>query len=346
MNIERKILILTVIIIFSLVLFNLWKSRNKMKTSFENFSLMNSESKEMSNMRNSDNGSGIVSIETTNEKILNMPLREFCVKSSFNTACSGTFMNTQAIQYVLSRGCRFIDFEVYLVNNILCVGVSSNPLTGSQNITSTNTITLDAALREIIVSGFSAPAPNPNDPLFVRIRLQSKNIDKRTSGIFKTTAMVIANTLINRLYTETVTSSTPLINIMGKIVLVWDKISSPDYKSETSLTSLISMESGGDSMINNSYNTTLSLSILPPRVHDDEMTSDVKIIRNISPDNNDSDASNPNNIKMIGEYGAQYVCNRFYIKDANLISYEEFFRHSRYAFVPFNIAIPYVTIPL
>lgn len=345
MNIERKLLILAVIVIFSFVLFNLWQSRNKMKLSSENFSLMNSDGREMSNMRNSDNGPGVVSIETTNEKTLNMPLREFCVKSSFNTACSGTFMNTQAIQYVLSRGCRFIDFEVYLVDNILCVGVSSNPLTGSQNITSTNTITLDAALRQVIVSGFSAPTPNPSDPLFVRIRLQSKNIDKRTSGIYKMAAMVITNTLVNRLYTETVTPSTPLINIMGKIVLVWDKLSSPEYKSETSLTSLISMESGGDSMISNSYNTTLSLSILPPRIHDDEITSDVKIIRNISPDNNDSTVSNPNNIKMIGEYGAQYVCNRFYIKDANLLSYEKFFKNSRYAFVPFNVAIPYVAIP-
>lgn len=344
MNIEKKLLILAIILIFSGILYNLMHTRVKMKAAMENFTIMNSEKSEINKMTVSETGPGVTSINTKDKSFLDLPIREFCVKSSFNSACSGSYMSVDTISYVLSRGCRFLDFEVYLVDDILCVGVSNNPLTGSQNITSTNTISLDAAFRQIITSGFSSPAPNPNDPLFVRIRLQTKNIDVLTSGVYNNVAMVIKNTLINRLYSDNVTSTTPINALMGKVVLVWDKISSGDYISDPKLTALVNMESGGDSMRTLSNASILTHSITPPHIHDDNNTSDVLMVRNISPDNSDSATSNPDSAKMISDYGIQFVCNRFYITDRNLANYEEFFRYGKCAFVPFSTAIPYLSI--
>jgi len=291
-----------------------------------------------------DVGAGVLSIETADTSITNLPLREFCVKSSFNSACTGSYMNVLAVTYVLSRGCRFLDFEVYLINDVLCVGVSTNPLTGSQNITSSNTIPLDTALRQVIASGFSAPSPNANDPIFVRIRLQVAGTDTVTSGVYKKASMVIQTTLGNRLYSGLVTSDTLLSSLMSTVVLVWDKTSSPGYITEPALTALVNIESGGDSMRTFTNKSISTQSLSPPHIHDDNLTSDVVLIRSVSPDNTERTTINPINTSLISEHGVQYVCNRFYITDANLTSYEKFFKYNRYAFIPFSQAIPYAAI--
>lgn len=345
MNIEKKILILAVIVIFSAILYNLMKARSILKASIESFSIMGSASSELSAMTVSDTVPGIVSMEFGGS-IDNLPIREFCVKSSFNSACTGSYVDARAINYVLSRGCRFLDFEVYNINNILCVGVSTNPITGKQNVTSKNTISLDTALRQVIVSGFSSPSPNASDPIFVRIRLQVSGEDAISSEVYKNIASIINSTLNNRLYDKLVTSETPLRDLMGKIVLVWDNKISPEYVIAPKLVALVNIDSDSDLMRTFTNKLLSAQSLTPPHINDDSLTSDVYIMRNVSPDNTNESSINPINATLISEHGAQYVCNRFYIPDANLVSYEKFFRDNKRAFVPFSQAIPYTTISL
>ena len=84
------------------------------------------------------NGSG-----TSSSRNLNLPLREYCIKSSYNTALSGKYVSTDMIKYVLTRGCRFLDFEIFYVDNGPCVAYSVDPT--FVTVTSKNTIKLSEA---------------------------------------------------------------------------------------------------------------------------------------------------------------------------------------------------------
>ena len=65
-------------------------------------------------------------IRTYNVKTIgDLPVKEFIIKSAFNAACTGNYMNTDMIKYVLSRGCRLLDFQLYYDTNTQNVMVSS-----------------------------------------------------------------------------------------------------------------------------------------------------------------------------------------------------------------------------
>ena len=54
-------------------------------------------------------------MQSIKDKFTNMPLHEYCIKSSYNTARSGDYVSSQMIEAVLKRGCRFLDFEVFYI---------------------------------------------------------------------------------------------------------------------------------------------------------------------------------------------------------------------------------------
>ena len=58
-------------------------------------------------------------------------LRNFIIKSSFNSAYSGSYMNLEMIKYVLKRGCRFLNFQVFIKDNTAIVAYSKEDFEGS-----------------------------------------------------------------------------------------------------------------------------------------------------------------------------------------------------------------------
>ena len=136
------------------------------------------------------------SFSSTNK--VDLPLREYCIKSSYNSALSGNYVSTDMIKYVLGRGCRFLDFEIFYINNNPCVAYSADPT--FVTITSKNFITLNEALKTVIINGFSGPSPNANDPLFIHFRIKCQNPE-----IFNKIGMCVNNYLSSRLYDEKVT---------------------------------------------------------------------------------------------------------------------------------------------
>ena len=69
-------------------------------------------------------------IQSISNKYAKMPLHEYCIKASYNTACSGEYVSVNMVKEVLKRGCRFLDFEVFYMkeNNTFMprVGISSD----------------------------------------------------------------------------------------------------------------------------------------------------------------------------------------------------------------------------
>ena len=285
-------------------------------------------------------------------KNASLPLREYCIKSSYNTALSGDYTSTDMIKYVLGRGCRFLDFEIFYINNTPCVAYSADPT--FVTITSKNFITLNEALKTVIVNGFSGPSPNATDPLFIHFRIKCQNPE-----IYSKIGISVNNYLSSRLYNEKVTGETQLNLLLGHVILIIDSTLSIDYKKieyypkchETNIESsknqcfdlskYSNMDSGTSEL--RIYDSTYlnDQSITPPVLMNQEGDeTDVSLLRIIVP-NFAINKNNPSIHEFIQNYGVQFISNGFYKNDKNLMEYEKFFFDNKSAFVTMSSAIRY-----
>jgi hypothetical protein len=349
MFLHKKILILIILVIFSYILFHLLKKRRQIFiTNTEGLTLITSPASEVAKMT-SIIPTGIMSVLPNNSKL---KLREYCVKSSYNSALSGQYISVQAIKYVLSRGCRLLDFEVFLIDNAPCVAYSIDPT--FVTITSHNSITLNNALQTVITNAFSAPSPNSSDPIFVQLRIKSTN-----PLIYNMVGMAIQNYLADRLYIGKVDGTTIFSDLLGKIVLIIDKSVAPDYAKISNypncdntvndnkpgcynISNFMNMESGTGVLRMYTYANLLNQAITPPIILDTEKSdTDISLLRIVQPDYTTPEANNPNSNEFIQNYGVQFVTFRFYISDSPLTNYEAFFSANKSAFVPYSNAISY-----
>jgi hypothetical protein len=189
------------------------------------------------------------------------------------------------------------------------------------------------------------PAPNPEDPLFIHLRIKSN-----TKETYDNVAKIIDKTIGDKLNTCDVTPNTKLWNLRGKIVLIIDKTSSPDYKNYSNcklndttckdLIGFINLESGGDHLRIYKYSTLLNLAIMPPYIFEDG-TSDVNALRLAIPDIG-TNVVNPSAYEFIADYGVQFIAYPFNNKDENLVKYERIFRDNKVAFVKIGKLLPYL----
>jgi hypothetical protein len=107
-----------------------------------------------------------------------LPIRE-CVKASYNSACSGTYIGVDVLKYVLSRGCRYLDLRfIWLIMSRMWG--SPPTVRHHANITST-TITLNDALDHKRLRVLLARAQR-HRPLFINLRPQSCGTTRTRRG--------------------------------------------------------------------------------------------------------------------------------------------------------------------
>ena len=268
---------------------------------------------------------GIVSILPEKSKL---SLDQYFVKASANSAYSGSFVSTDMINVVLSRGCRFLDFQVFEIkdqkgNSSVVVGVNVDNV-----ITSKNQIPLKDVLKTILINGMNTTAPNPKDPLFLQFRVSPGN-----STIYEQMGLLIRNDLANTSFfynpdeRERVSSKTPLSQLMNKIVLVMEIGSSNDYTNEKYYTSpennlahFISMESNTSDIPSYTYDMALSNISTPvfvnPYPRND--TTNASRFAIIMP--NKSLDSNPEYRNYIQSYGYNVVAYQYYLTDRTNMS--------------------------
>ena len=345
---HKKIIICIILIIMFYTLFTLFETRRQL--SVEGMSNKGSIDAEINKMQNGTS-SGITSLTQNNNSHV---LRQYCIKSSYNSAVSGKFVSTDAIKHVLSRGCRFIDLEVFLIDDD--AQVASTDDSTFITVKTKNYITLNSALQTLAVNAFSAPSPNSSDPIFVQLRIKSKN-----SKIYNLVGMAVSNYLSNKLFAGKVTGNTPLSSLMGKVVLIIDTSLSPDYnKNELypkcvsndekqldnkdncfNLSQFVNIESGTSNLRRYTYKSLLEQVTTPPVLLDSEHSeTDVSLFRLVCPDENDY--RNPVYKDFIENYGVQFISFKFYVVDSELKMYEEFFAKHMSAFVPLSTAITVV----
>jgi hypothetical protein len=271
-------------------------------------------------------------------------LRDYCIKASSNSAYSGGFMNLDMIKYVIGRGCRFLDFEVYIKDAIPVVAYS-NAIVYDPSYNSFTSydlpVSLVGCLNTCMANAFSALAPNKEDPLFIQLRIKT-NINDAFGSIAK----VVDSVLKPKLYKGEVTPTTYLAELMGKVVLIIDRTSTPGYKNYPTcstedktcynLKDYVNMESGSDYLRIYTDNSLRSQMTNPP-------DPGVYFMRIVTPNPPFLfGRSNPDAFHLIANYGAQLVAPDFYVNDSKLNEYENLFKTYKSAFVSIKTALEYI----
>lgn len=307
-----------------------------------------------------------ITIQNIASSRANYSLFEYCIKASYNSAYDGSNMTLLALDDVISRGCRFMDFEIYLVDESPCVGYSTDSTFST--LTSGNTLLLKDVFHEIVGNCFTGNCPNPRDPLFVHLRINTTCGLSNSSSceIYQQVAAIIQSTLLPRLYVDKnkkaipVLQTTKLADMAGKIVLVMDASVNRDYKNYSvcdstnttntkcyDLTQYINIESGGtqwkmykfSDFLNRTQNPLIVDSKDPAIAEPSNGSLSLQLVL---PDRgvNVQNASFP--LSNISSYGCQTVAMKFYKRDKALKDYEALFNEYKTAFVPLGTAVNYI----
>ena len=328
MDLNRKIIILVIILLSIYIIYNLLKSRQAIKINYI---------KEQNALKEGFDATG-VSIASIPEKYYSLPIREFIVKSSYNSAINDKNLATkEQIKAVLERGCRLIDFEIYTRNNIEYVSYSEDPeyqSMDSGNEESTR-LSLGDAFNTVVGYAFTSPSPSPNDPLFLLLRIKNNS-----SESYSRIAKLMDYAFKNHLYKGKFNGETELQKLMNKIVIVLDKTSSPNYKNNVKcssnpcfqLSDYIHIETGSVQFPKYTYG---NLETLPqkPVMTSGKLRTDIQTFMMITPAQID-------NFKMLGsadiisKWHPQFLLCKFYNSGKELQEYEDVFNENQSSFVP------------
>jgi hypothetical protein len=293
------------------------------------------------------------SINMTNTKNVSLPLHEYFIKSSWNSAYN---MNTNSIdkewlkKNIIARGCRFLDFEIYNIQNIPEVGFSTQ-LSYLFTECST-TVDFDTIMRAVASSAFSEPCPNPQDPLLIHLRIKSTSPKIYSS---------IANSIKNNfnpgaLVSGKINTNTRLQDFQNKVIIIVSKIQSPTNYSELAnctgivedcldLNDFVNLESGTaefpsteDLKIINSNNKPLAIQ------ETDGSLTNVSKLQMVYP-NLGLSKTNPNSkySDYVESNSIQICPMRFFMDDSNLANYEKLFMdNGKCAFVSMATVLSYM----
>jgi len=272
-------------------------------------------------------------------------LRDYYIKTAYNCCSAGTvkndFVNVCALKNCIRQGVRCLDFEIYSVNNMPVVAVSSQNTFDIKE--SYNSVSFANAMSIIADYAFSgSTCPNPGDPLLIHLRIMSSNLP-----IYDAMANTLDTTLSRRLLGKKFSyenngknlSQLPLINAMGKVIIMVDK-SNPLF-SETLL----------DEYVNIASNSVFMRSL---RFHDVKYTPDMQELIEFNKKNMTIvlpdltiNLTNPSST-LSTNYGCQMAALSFQNFDSSLEYYNEMFDTAGSAFVlkPVELRFIPVTIPI
>jgi hypothetical protein len=274
-------------------------------------------------------------------------LRDYYIKAAYNAFNPYKFKNStvsmDALLYVIARGCRFIDFEVFSVDNEPVIASSSvNSFNYKETFNHIPVIEAFEVLGSYVFSG--AKCPNPSDPFIIHMRIMSRNItmyDKLANVITqsKTVARNLLGPKYGREYQSKDLGNEDLLDFKGKIILMVDG-TNPVYR-ETKLFELINMSS--NSLFLSKYTYFGVKNIGDPQAFKDANKKNMCLV---VPDK----SGRPINEGHNGPYtwGCQIatMCFQEEARDEKLKAYEDKFASVGYAFILKPEDLRYVPITI
>lgn len=265
----------------------------------------------------------------------NYLLRDYYIKTAYNCCAGGSikvdYVGLCALKTCIEQGVRCLDFQIYSINNMPAVAVSSVHEFNVKE--SFNSIPTNDVFNTIINMAFSSSyCPNPNDPLILHLRILSKNVK-----IYEILAKQINEILNSKILGVEYSfefggqnlGSMPIKTFLGKIIIIADA-SNPLYQ-KTKLDEYINIASSAPFMRKLRYNDVKFL-------QDAKLASYNKQNMSIVLPDLIPNYSNPN-FNEAREYGCQMVAMSFQKTDSNLAYYNDFFEKRKSAFVlkPLNL---------
>lgn len=331
MEFIKKLMILFVIVIFLYILLRLIRKRAEIISSqkIEGFT---------EGLSPIYTDSVVISIDTATkntDKIIkdmpanygSQPISNYFIKSSLDSAYNGSSMSIDMVNYVLSRGYRFLDFAVYLEPLTTATNGSPMATVGYSNSISgvrisSNNIRLSDVCTAILQGAFTATSPNPSDPLFLQIRpmyqLPTKSDDSTASALKKgkntqlNTQIESALELLKRSLAGPIIPTTTLSAVSKKIVLIMDS-TVINGKKTTNLLKMISIDPNSKNMKTVSTGiVTATLTTAPPITAPPTITTAparVKILTQTLPFDNTGNilSDNPNVNTVIVQYKPNFT---------------------------------------
>jgi len=262
-------------------------------------------------------------------EINNKPLSDFYIKSAYNCCCSGKFkndfVNLCALSSCIEQGVRFLDFELYSIEDKPVVAASS--INSYKTKEMYNSIPIESVFNIINQKAFSSGScPNFDDPLILHFRISSNNITMYNS-LANHISQMLNNNVLGPTYSNEYNGKNllllPLSTFKQKIIIIIDS-SNPIYK-KTKLYEYINITSNSPFIHLSRYNDI-------KYTHDLELENFNKEHMTIVLPNLSERNDNPN-YSITNNYGCQVLGMCFQNNDSNLKSYNNFFNASRFAFV-------------
>ena len=272
-------------------------------------------------------------------------LRDYYIKTAYNCCAAGAFkndfVNSCALKDCIKQGARCLDFEIYSVDDIPVIAVSSVDSFDVKE--SYNIVKFSSAMDIIRDYAFSgSTCPNPGDPLILHFRIMSSN-----KPIYKDMAKILYSTLESRLLGKKYSYENngknlgllPLTTIMGKVIIIVDKSNALFQDTEL------------DEYVNIASNSIFMRAV---RYHDVRYTPDMQELiefnkKNMTiclPDVSEKNTNISSSLAM--KYGCHMVALSFQNFDANMQYYNELFDTNGSAFIlkPAYLRYIPVTIPI
>jgi len=299
-------------------------------------------------------------LSMTDSESLILPVNQYFIKASWNTAYNGkNAMDLDMVLFVMNRGCRFLDFEIYSMTDektkhkpVVGYSVSSNGNSFTSNYQTESNNTLDLAdVFNIISKNAFYSVPNPRDPLILQLRVKS-NIPE----LYQNMVLDISNSLTKNvmLVADTFNSDPMFTDLLNKKYSD-DSNSILKYMKRRFFNKTVSDFKGLNMMANS---LTLQLPIRTPVIDNSGVIvkypncltckkNSIQFTESF-PDFSFLNIYNPTKSdlkRFIVNYGINILPYRFYYNDDGLAEYENIFTNtSNCAFVKMSTLIQYFQI--
>jgi len=269
---------------------------------------------------------------------------------------------------VVSRGTRFLDFEIYpqsqpvqvkhqlkygqpSMSKYPIVAVSSDLTNQTLSSKNTDQITLSTVLTHIgaAYGPHSTITPNSTDPLFLHLRIKipkTANSDNSSKSFYDLVGNTIATSLDipgNNLYNgPAITPETLMSSLTGKVIIIIDSKSAPNYMSSPTLLKYAHIVSGNTDLTQMTHNTLSNTKKTPPIIRGRTKNTTATGFKMVVPDAGNYYSANSNFIGSINKYGINIIPMKFYVQDNNLKNYELFFSNNRTAILSMADSLNYI----
>ena len=348
------------ILLYAVVLFGIgafvWRKTNEEPRACSSMNLYYTETSSSKYLRNIDFNNANYKDGVLEGKSVGK-LRDYYIKSAYNCCVvksnKSGFVSLCALKRCLQECCRFLDFEIYSIDDEPVIAVSSvNSFNFKQSF---NYIKFKDAISTISQFGFNSTGDGGNpcnhDPLFLHLRIKTYNkkiYDKIANYIYSGFKSSNQYSILGKEYSyEWATndgknfrnfSDVKLEDLKKKICIIVDSSVSKEYMG-TKLEEYINMTSGSPVCKSERFDQVK----FTPNMQDLQnynMRSTTIVMPNLSP--------NAENYSwgIAKEMGCQFITMCFQVTDNNLREYNDMFNGTGHAFVlkPKHLRNTYVEI--